>query len=570
MEGSTKMAANLEPEAVFGATLVSYDGIPLGTVGRVFAAEKDPEQAVLVAIPYRGRRQSGRQSLWKMVPLEGSHADLKTGAVSVPFSPNTVWSAPEFSTTPSYISGDTARAVERHYATHQSLSSFAPDFFEQREVENDTEPHIESPASGEDAFHEDSPNAQWSRAAQIVGLGLQLSGHAQTLEEWEEEVQELKLPVIHPFLGSQVTPDHVQTACETLQIRNAMSHGGFESQQEEQESSLRLWREVKTNNNDIDQAAAIALVCMSLRSSSDIVRIAAAASLAWIANPYLPEVIEQLTQGCRSKVSTIQYMAADALHKVRPNHQALQALIDKEQQGREVNPLPAYESVPHTSTIVHGTWAQGGTWWYPGSDLFEFLKAHVSPDLFHNVDKLYSWEGRWRRHSRTKASGELLAWARGNGIDYLETAFAHSHGVNVVLTAALLPDDALETKLLVAMHPARVHRSEQEWNLIFKNIGGVLAVRSRFDLVVLADRAVRMFPPDSEKVHRYTMPVWFSHNPAIQKSSWEQKDKRLVHVTHQRRNMAELRFRNGATRPPLQPAEEAGPVPGSQEVGDHG
>ncbi|NUK71107.1 HEAT repeat domain-containing protein [Streptomyces lunaelactis] len=558
------MVDTLDTEAVLGTSLLSYDGIRMGTIGRVFAAESDVDQPVLVAVPFRGRRRSGKPSLWKIVPLEGSQADLKSGSVTVPYSAETVWSAPEFSLTPTHVAGDVARAVEKHYSISHGPSSIAPDFIERIDLEGEVEPHIETPASGSDVFEDDSPASHWCRAAQIVGIGVQLSGHSEVLEEWEEDRQVLQVPRVEP-LASAVTGDDVESVCRIIEIPNAISRGGFASQEEERVSSLQLWREVKSNDRDIAQQAAATLICMSLLSSSEIVRIAAAANLAWIPNPYTPEVVEELARGCRSKAPSVRYLAADALHKLRPNHQALQVLVDKEQQGREVNPLPEYETLPHTSTIVHGTWAQRGAWWYPGSEFFEFLKTNVSSDLFHNIDKLYSWEGRWKRGSRTKASRELLTWARGNEIDYLDTVFAHSHGVNVALTAALLPDDALETKLLVAMHPARVRRSEQEWNLIFKNIGGVLAVRSRFDLVVLMDRAVRMFPPDSDKVYRFTIPVWFSHSPATKKQAWEASDNRLVHVTRQRRNMAENLFRQGATRP-VSP-DEAGPNPDREGQG---
>ncbi|MFP3986005.1 hypothetical protein U9R90_00515 [Streptomyces sp. E11-3] len=61
-----------------------------------------------------------------------------------------------------------------------------------------SDPVIESPLPGAEAFEQDEEIAAWSQAAQIVGLGLQLAGHADVL--WEEGgASDLQIPAVPPL-----------------------------------------------------------------------------------------------------------------------------------------------------------------------------------------------------------------------------------------------------------------------------------------------------------------------------------------------------------------------------------
>jgi hypothetical protein len=55
-----------------------------------------------------------------------------------------------------------------------------------------TEPLIDAPMS--DAFDDRSERAAWSQAAQLVGIGLQLSGHAHILDHVQREAEMLGVP----------------------------------------------------------------------------------------------------------------------------------------------------------------------------------------------------------------------------------------------------------------------------------------------------------------------------------------------------------------------------------------
>ncbi len=537
------MIAKVDREGYIGRYLVSYDGQYLGVVERIYTGPMPGSKTIVAAIPFRVSKKSGRPTLWKLVPLLGVTNPDET--ITVPYNSRTVESAPEFAKTPRVIDKNMTRRLTRHYSTRirsislsdaplfraptvgAVLDDFGPDV-KIRELEGDTDPTFQMPIPGDMAFSEESEACAWFRAAQIVGIGVQLSGHEDVLEEWREDADELMLPTLGTFSSKMDLP-LIQNTLDTLSIQY-----NLEPEHVDRSMSGDLWVEAHRNSNSIATEAAATLTYVSLFSSHEIVRVAAASQLVWLDNPWHERVVQVLEAGCQSTSFTIQHLAANALIQLDPKSPALGLL-----QGNSPDVQDGESS--HTSIMVHGTWSRAKRWWTPQGDFFHYIKREVSGDLYDQAT-YFRWEGEWKKSSRSGAAGDLVDWSRhpSHRFTHFETVFAHSHGANVVLNAAQLPEEALKVKLLVLLHPAIVRRNDRQWELILGNIARIFAISSRFDIVVLADRALRILPSMNDKVRKHRVKEWLTHGAAIQSETWQ--DQNLANeVTHEKL-MAEVRF----------------------------
>src|SRR5262245_54048500 len=77
-----------------------------------------------------------------------------------------------------------------------------------------TEPLILDPLDGGRAFRDESAEAAWSQAAQLIGLGVQLRGDSRLLEGLASEAARLNLPRV-----STIEPIHPARLEENLQGR---------------------------------------------------------------------------------------------------------------------------------------------------------------------------------------------------------------------------------------------------------------------------------------------------------------------------------------------------------------
>jgi hypothetical protein len=446
-----------------------------------------------------------------------------------------------------------ARRVSNHYSTRARPIEIADaplrripsldatlDYFpgnaQASKKDNDGDPILRSPIPGDMAFSDDSPTFAWFRAAQIIGLGTQLIGEDNPWEEesWADDANELLLPHVGN-LETTINPALISETLSSLHESETYSAVDIDTR-----VSGKLWLEAATNSCGLAREAAASLLCVSLSSELEVVRVSAASELTWfnlqdkLSSDYLHDIKHTLEDGCRSKSPTIQKLAAHALDRIDHKNPALEELNGPDNQADDVGS-------GHTSIIVHGTWSRRNRWWTPDGDFFRYLKKEVAKDLYHR-EKYFRWEGRWKDDSRDGAAGDLADWTVGRGFPYYEIVFAHSHGANVALNAAILTRDPVLVKLLVLLHPAIVHRDDSEVDEILQHIGRIWVVRSRFDLVVLADRAFRLFPRLHERVRRFTIPRWLSHDVGIKSQIWQEYN--MPNQVAFEKSMAERPFRD--------------------------
>lgn len=99
-------------------------------------------------------------------------------------------------------------------------------------------------------------------------------------------------------------------------------------------------------------------------------------------------------------------------------------------------------------------------------------------------------------------------------------------GGNVALSAIAMGE---RVRLLVLLHTPILSRPSAEWASIRSNVGRVLVMRSRADLVMLADglrTGSALHPAQSQLAHREVLPhwrdgdAWFSHNLFVSHDNW--------------------------------------------------
>lgn len=219
---------------------------------------------------------------------------------------------------------------------------------------------IDAPVPGAAAFDGNSKKLLWSQAAQIIGIGLQLSGHSGILHSAEEEVKELEIPRIPPLewkstleaahdftvhrrmldirsmLQYQPRPSIVINAWERAGWRGAdrpmrryaisritdLTNGGWEMLHKTGSSiHLKYLRELwSICAAEEDSRAAAAFLQVGLRSPFVIIRTTSAVQLSWVDRDVTKEVIMSLLEGCSSKHSTISQMSLNALYRINAAH----------------------------------------------------------------------------------------------------------------------------------------------------------------------------------------------------------------------------------------------------------
>jgi hypothetical protein len=261
--------------------------------------------------------------------------------------------------------------------------------------------------------------------------------------------------------------------------------------------------------------SALAFMLINTGHSEEIVRVAAAAALA----PALSKadacsqlITGLLAEGCGSASETVRQLAANTLVNLDAEHPVLLDIAPRQKRSRA-----RFEA--HTSITVHGTWARlRSDWWKPNTgakNLHQYLLENVSRDLY--AGKYYfRWDGRYAGGARQGGAEDLQKWCKKAKVRTLDTIYAHSHGGNVVLDAALR---GTQGRLLVLMGVPSLKRSLSDWSRIKTNIKRIVALHSKLDIVILADRSRLRFPDD---VRQIPIPRrWFSHGVILRPATWE-------------------------------------------------
>jgi len=183
-------------------------------------------------------------------------------------------------------------------------------------------------------------------------------------------------------------------------------------------------------------------------------------------------------------------------------------------------PPSSLETTTGQAVIVHGTIFKPtgkpiDQWWKPGSgDFHQYLKQGPRPNVYSGND-YFRWSGGWNDYAREEAAEKLIDWLDRRNIDEPDV-FAHSHGCNLVMLASA---QWKMNKLVLMSCP--VH-----WSLYqpdFANVGEVISIRIKWDLVIMADRGAQRFR--DSRIHEEVLPIWFTgHEESRLGSTWKERE----------------------------------------------
>ncbi|MFD0152266.1 hypothetical protein ACWGQ4_19120 [Streptomyces sp. NPDC055721] len=505
------MTKDFHPDDYIGMKMVSSGGQYIGEIGSIFAPTGQEHGEGLIAAVSPRRQLGEKLTLWLTVPLEGAHMHAG-GELTVPYRVEQVHTSPAFSHTPRSLDTDTFGRILAHYGGNPSE---APDLAENTLI---TRPEALNRDIAEDAQYipgylawtTSSEDSGWAQAAQLVGLGMQLSGHHALLADWEEDAKALVLPRFGA-LGEMDIEEAAGKAIAELGIPlevGDLTPSTTMDRDERAAHQQALWLECHFNNYGAARGAAVALLMLGLSSPYEVARVISASELLRLSDKSTA-LTGILRRGCKSNSSTIREISVNALARFDDESEFIENFQNSEHK-------PGSDAPSLSSITVHGTWSAFNTWWQPDSELSAHIRATCSPDLW-NAPHSFTWGGGYNNNARQRAASRLRTWVANNGIQELKCVYAHSHGANVALESAL---EGVQIRLLVLLHPAIVRRSVIETDRIRRRVGQILAFTTHWDIVVLADRAIRLFPrldPRIEVVQK----GWFGHSRFTKKEVWE-------------------------------------------------
>jgi hypothetical protein len=252
--------------------------------------------------------------------------------------------------------------------------------------------------------------------------------------------------------------------------------------------------------------SAAALLETSLRHPNQLVRVAAASSYVELAVDPQP-AIRILEDGLKSRNLLVRDVAAYSLAHVDPKNPKLAALLRTRKVRSRRRPS-------RTSTIIHGTWASGGSWWQPEGDFWTYLRKNVDPNLY-GAQGRFGWTGGYSDAARAQAAIELHDWVQQHNLDGLDL-FTHSHGGNVAMLANHAGTNVGRMVLLSC--PVHWPKYMPQFNAQEK----VVSVRVHMDLVILADRGGQRF--SDPRIQENVLPLWFDHFATHDQANWAKYD----------------------------------------------
>lgn len=178
-------------------------------------------------------------------------------------------------------------------------------------------------------------------------------------------------------------------------------------------------------------------------------------------------------------------------------------------------PVPVALGADRTSTMVHGTAAWKGDWWYPRGDFHTYIQMGFRNGLYGGGQE-FSWSGAYRKKDRALGGERFARWAQAAAGDPgLGTVFGHSYGGEIVARA--VNSGALVDEVVLLSAPIHQHHE-----LMLDRVRRVIDIRLRFDVVLLAARARQKLPWRGNLVpFRVDRGMWShgsTHHPAL----WEE------------------------------------------------
>jgi len=222
--------------------------------------------------------------------------------------------------------------------------------------------------------------------------------------------------------------------------------------------------------------------------------------------PLPAQSIEVLIRGAGAQDELVRDVAVSALEGARFHFESRGPQDPTPAQAAK-DDYPAPGS-PRTSVLIHGTFGRAGGWWKPGRVFPEYLKANVSRNLYSGSKPFY-WSGLYSHRARELGADDLVQWASAHSLDHV---FAYSHGGSVAMLASAL--GLSMDKLVLLSCPVHSRYAPD-----FRRVHNVVSVRTRLDLIIMADRGGQRFR-DPRIVER-VLPIWFSHKATRQRRVWQ-------------------------------------------------
>ena len=378
----------------------------------------------------------------------------------------------------------------------------------------------ERPIPGPEAFTSVSERTHvLSQAATLLLIGHHLRGDAAATEARAEatlgfaefratpaakavpadDLRQIGFPPLQPstarFAAAALTTDDVRARARQRSRRE---------RPDRRVTSGTLHETARDFYSDANPETAATLLEVGLRHPDPLVRVASAASYPTVAvDPAVP--IRILEQGVQSRDRLVRDVAAHALARLDPRNPTLAGLLASSTRRSRQRPS-------RTSTIVHGTWARGGSWWQPPSgEFWKYLHDNVSPDLYGAADR-FQWSGGYSDAARGLGGDDLHAWVLQRGLDRLDL-FTHSHGGSVAMLATQAGTRI--GKLVLLSCPVHWPKYAPD----FSRVTQTVSIRVRMDLVILADGGGQRF--HDTRIQEHVLPIWFDHFTTHDPDTWE-------------------------------------------------
>lgn len=368
------------------------------------------------------------------------------------------------------------------------------------------------PIEGRDAFLGTSRSAVLSRAANHLAMAIYAFNGGQASAQYQDDADELRVPHIER-LDEEAAHWREQSALDEL-TNLALEHHAPDV--EWQEAGPQLWDELSRTHQP---TTLLALLNTRQHSEEKVEAAAAAAGLYAFSGGALTDsqaVLERLLAQSDDEI-------ARAIAAVTLQPESAQA-------GVEPTPPTTDDAI---STTIHGTWAlvTDDGWYKPRAPMHSYMHETVSRNLYSR-DGYYMWSGGYTDLDREEGARDLVRWRdKVTQSSRFDVVLAHSHGGNVALNALAA---GAQMKLLVLLHTPAIHRPDEEWDRIRRNVGGVVAMRTRMDLVVMADSIrhreargkfdPRKLPHFPVTGHWASGDAWFSHSFYVTRENWELYD----------------------------------------------
>jgi len=357
--------------------------------------------------------------------------------------------------------------------------------------------HDPTPIPGPDAFLGRSRDAHLSQAAIVLSIGAAAAGEPERVDS----PTEVGLPPDLAPLG-RPEPILLEEAAAPLNVDisdHLARRGGPVSPATSVELMARL----------VDQPepiTAAALVEANLHSPSRLVRTAAAVAALDTTGPR-DDVLDQLVEGASRGDALTREIGRIGVARVDPQHPVLLGLVGRPSR------LTGTDRPSHTAVLTHGTFAAMTRWWQPNGDFYTYLDSLVPPLKLHNPS--FRWSGLYSDGARQLAAQQLAEWVVDQNLQRPDF-FAHSHGATVVNLAT---HRGLQLDRLVLLSWP-VH---DQWFPEFANVERIIDVRTRLDLVIIADGGGQTFTPPPAHAGKVTSHVngWFEHSDTHEAAYWE-------------------------------------------------